>query len=334
MKNDNDNDERSKRLSLAGQSTLSVASLNSTSLEICELVYGEHGASYDVLERFYEASASELWFSACELYIYPFICACIPIFDMFRYENPLVTTTSRTMLTDILQISRQLSVVDVPRPLAVVYSFFRLQVPDYLSSPWIRALRAWTEIDDICESESFDGHRKTIVEHTLNILVFPDLHTDTGITPARLNSFPESGPSTPTSQRPSFHPIHPSLPIPGTSLTVPSPFHLKLRIITRLSFNEQGRITHHRDFWDVKDVMGLVPGVSLAQWIGSRLTARGLSYASRAWFKSTGEHGYATEADAEFKELENGLGPSSSPAAVYAHATRGDITDATVSNRE
>ncbi|KAJ3832651.1 hypothetical protein F5878DRAFT_634642 [Lentinula raphanica] len=311
MKNDNDNDERSKRLSLAGQSTLSVASLNSTSLEICELVYGEHGASYDVLERFYEASASELW-----------------------YENPLVTTTSRTMLTDILQISRQLSVVDVPRPLAVVYSFFRLQVPDYLSSPWIRALRAWTEIDDICESESFDGHRKTIVEHTLNILVFPDLHTDTGITPARLNSFPESGPSTPTSQRPSFHPIHPSLPIPGTSLTVPSPFHLKLRIITRLSFNEQGRITHHRDFWDVKDVMGLVPGVSLAQWIGSRLTARGLSYASRAWFKSTGELGYATEADAEFKELENGLGPSSSPAAAYAHATRGDITDATVSNRE
>ena len=51
--------------------------------------------------------------------------------------------------------------------------------------------------------------------------------------------------------------------------------------MTRLSFNEQGRITHHRDFWDVKDVLGLVPGVGLAQWISSRLVAQGLSMISR-----------------------------------------------------
>ena len=36
------------------------------------------------------------------------------------------------------------------------------------------------------------------------------------------------------------------------SLWPPSPFHLKLPIITRLAFNEAGKITHHRDFWDVK----------------------------------------------------------------------------------
>ena len=40
-------------------------------------------------------------------------------------------------------------------------------------------------------------------------------------------------------------------------------------------------MTHHRDFWDVKDLMGLIPGVSLVQWIMSRLTGAGLSYAAR-----------------------------------------------------
>ncbi|EAU84191.2 hypothetical protein CC1G_08121 [Coprinopsis cinerea okayama7 len=75
--------------------------------------------------------------------------------------------------------------------------------------------------------------------------------------------------------------VIPSVPIPGTSISVPSPLHSQLRIITRLTFNEQGLITHHRDIWDVKDVMGLVPGVSLAQWIGTRLAANGLSYLSR-----------------------------------------------------
>lgn len=48
-------------------------------------------------------------------------------------------------------------------------------------------------------------------------------------------------------------------------------------------FNEQGKITRHRDFWDVKDLLGLVPGVSLAQWIGTRLAGTGLSYLLRCW---------------------------------------------------
>ncbi|KAJ3998016.1 hypothetical protein F5050DRAFT_1873772 [Lentinula boryana] len=284
---DNAESSRSKRLSLAGQSTLSVSSLHSTALEICEIVYGEHATSYDAVERFYEASAIE----------------------------------------DI-----NLSVINLPRPLAVMYSFFRLQAPDHLSSPWIHALRAWTEIDDISETESFDGHRKTIVEHALNILIFPDIHTDTGTT-ARFNQYTESAPPTPSFQSPS-HPIHPSLPILGTSFTVPSPFHLKLRIITRFSFNEQGRITHHRDFWDVKDVMGLVPGVSLAQWIGTRLTARGLSYASRAWFRTSQLQSSATETDAEIRELENGRGLSSSPAVEYARSIQKEFADSTLSNHE
>jgi len=86
------------------------------------------------------------------------------------------------------------------------------------------------------------------------------------------------------------------LPIPRTSLSVPSPFHFTLHVNSKLSFNEQGRVIHHRDFWDLKDVIGLVPGMSLAQWIGTRVTARGLAYISRSWFGGRGgedlERGY------------------------------------------
>jgi len=115
---------------------------------------------------------------------------------------------------------------------------------------------------------------------------------------------------------PPFHiPISPALPIPGTSLTVPSPLHFKLRIITRLSFNEQGLVTHHRDIWDVKDVIGLVPGVSLAQWIGTRLAAVGLSYAAKFVPKSKGNIflGLAppknAPASTKAMDLEGGMAP-------------------------
>jgi len=38
---------------------------------------------------------------------------------------------------------------------------------------------------------------------------------------------------------------------------------------------------HHRDFWDVKDMLGLVPGVGLLQWISGRVAARTLGLISR-----------------------------------------------------
>lgn len=56
---DLDVDDNSKRLSLTGQSSLSVVSLHTTALEICQSVYGEQPSTYDAIERFYEASASE-----------------------------------------------------------------------------------------------------------------------------------------------------------------------------------------------------------------------------------------------------------------------------------
>lgn len=75
---------------------------------------------------------------------------------------------------------------------------------------------------------------------------------------------------------------HPVLAFRGLGL--PSPFHLQLRIITKLTFNEQGRVSAHRDFWDIRDLAGLVPGVPAAQYVLTRLAARTLAVAN--WFFS------------------------------------------------
>jgi hypothetical protein len=78
------------------------------------------------------------------------------------------------------------------------------------------------------------------------------------------------------------HTPQPYLSVPGLrKLNLPSPLHLKLHVLTRLSFNEQGRITRHRDFWDVRDVIGLVPGMTVAQWIGTRVAGHGISIATQ-----------------------------------------------------
>ncbi|KAF9462062.1 hypothetical protein BDZ94DRAFT_1298853, partial [Collybia nuda] len=224
-------------------SNMSLISVRATSLDVCEYVYGESLASMDAIGRYYEPNA--------------------------RYQNPILTATSRSVIADIHKLSRQLSAVDVPRPLAMLCTLFRLRLPQRLenSDPLFQGLRVWTEIGDICENESFDGHRKTIVEHTLNVLLLPGIHCNGHRPHGSTDSLVSTGSPVPQSR----HPTSPSLHVPGTSLSIPSPFHFRLHVITRLSFNEQGRVAHHRDFWDVKDVIGLVPGVSLAQWIGTRL---------------------------------------------------------------
>jgi len=166
----------------------------------------------------------------------------------------------------------------------------------------------------VCENESFgesaigssgassfgflnwplsDGHRRCIVEHTLNILLLPGLHAErylghmNAAHPYALTS--EAQRNSPNrSLHVSFSslsgPQQPSLPtltVPGIGVTLPSPLHLQLHVFTRLSFNEQGRIIHHRDVWDLKDLVGLIPGGMLSQWVASRLAARVLSAVSR-----------------------------------------------------
>ncbi|KAG9311761.1 hypothetical protein JVU11DRAFT_8004 [Chiua virens] len=76
-------------------------------------------------------------------------------------------------------------------------------------------------------------------------------------------------------------PTSPSFPIPGTPISVPSPLHLQLPVMTRLVFNEQGQITYHKDVWDVRDVVRLIPGVRPVLWIMARVGAWGLSWISQ-----------------------------------------------------
>ena len=128
-----------------------------------------------------------------------------------------------------------------------------------------------------------DGHRRNIVEHTVNVLFLPGLHSDSTRRKHTTSSslIPDSSSNQLLLGNQYPAPRDPRIFVPGTGLGLPSPLHLQLHILTRLSFNEQGRITHHRDIWDVKDVLGLVPGVSLAQWIGARLAATSLTIAAR-----------------------------------------------------
>lgn len=132
------------------------------------------------------------------------------------------------------------------------------------------------------------------MEHTVNILLLPGIHAE-----RYLGHMNAAHPHAPTSEAQrntpsrSLHmsfssvggPQPTSLAVPGVGVSLPSPLHLQLHVFTRLSFNEQGRIIHHRDVWDLKDLVCLFPGGMLTQWVASRLAARALSAICRlgAW---------------------------------------------------
>lgn len=125
---------------------------------------------------------------------------------------------------------------------------------------------------------ALDGHKKSFVEYKLNILFFPDLHATYRIPKTLMLRRP---PSSPDSQLSLSVPASPSLPIPGTLFSAPSPLHFQLPVMTRLCFNEQGQITYHRDIWDFRDVVRLIPGVRVVLWIMARAGAWGLSWISQ-----------------------------------------------------
>jgi len=177
-----------------------------------------------------------------------------------------------------------------------------------------------------------DGHHRTIVEHTLHVLFLPRFHNeqvsqtishaDEQLRQLSMASYFDPSPLSSTSYP------QPKLTIAGISL--PSPMHFQLRVLTRLSMNEQGRITHHRDFWDVKDLLGLIPGVSLAQWITTRITGYSLSMLGRFGMWVFGGSGRQGGEKREGGDVE--IGPptigrvtrsnSVSSAAAYARHVR------------
>lgn len=250
----------------------SIIARHTVAIDVCNLVYGHTDpVSWNALSRFYEADAV--------------------------YENPVITATSRDSIGDIHSLSQYLSELDAPKPTSLLRNLLGLaRIPTDRES-WFQISRMWTEVDDVCENESFDGHRRCIVEHTLNILLLPGLHAERSLGhmnaahPYALTSEAQRN-SASRSLHVSFSsvggPQQPSLPtltVPGIGVTLPSPLHLQLHVFTRLSFNEQGRIIHHRDVWDLKDLVSLIPGGMLSQWVASRLAARVLSAISRlgAW---------------------------------------------------
>ncbi|KAG2091833.1 uncharacterized protein F5147DRAFT_722970 [Suillus discolor] len=239
-------------------SELSMVTCNPLTYQVCDFVYDNSPSTsfLDTAELFYETRAG-------------------------HYENPLITATSRTLIADIHALVRQFSIVDIPKPSKIFSALLpRVFIKESVSSdPWFRVLRIWSEIEEFNESESFDGHKRSIVEHTLNILFFPDLHMGFKMPKSLSLRTTESTPASETVHELSL--VTPSLPVPGTPFAVPSPLHLQLHVITCLSFNEQGRITYHRDVWDMRDVIGLVPGMHIAQWILGRAGAWGLSWIAK-----------------------------------------------------
>ncbi|OSX59337.1 hypothetical protein POSPLADRAFT_1059531 [Postia placenta MAD-698-R-SB12] len=304
------------------QSGTSIATrAPSTALDICDLVYGPTIPAWDVIERFYELNA--------------------------LYENPLVTASSRTVISDIHALASQLAKLDVPKPIALLCSLFGLSREGGLHESWFKVSSMWHEVTSVSESDSFgehvvgsrrspplvvsralhhtvservvnvaqctDGHQRIIVEHTLHVDLLPGLvGQDTGST----HSLPS------TSSQLSLSVPRPAASFRGRGTGAqnprPSILHLSLPILTRLSFNDAGKITHHRDFWDVKDLLGLFPGMSLAQWITTRLIAqgiRGIMGASRMLASSR----WSRKSDnPDARDEEEGL----SPVAAYARAVK------------
>jgi hypothetical protein len=177
-----------------------------------------------------------------------------------------------------------------------------------------------------------DGHHRTIVEHTLHVVFLPGLHEkQASQTPSQADQHLRQL-STASHFDSSVFPStqYPQSKLSIAGINLPSPMHFQLRVLTRLSMNEQGRITHHRDFWDVKDLLGLVPGVSLAQWITTRITGYSLSLLGKFGMWVFGGPGGRAADQGEGSDVE--IGPpaigrvtrsnSVSSAAAYARHVR------------
>jgi hypothetical protein len=75
-----------------------------------------------------------------------------------RYENPLITATSRALISDIHALTRCCCSVDVPRPLSVLHAALKIRARPSTKlddDPLFKAIRVWAEVDDISETESF-----------------------------------------------------------------------------------------------------------------------------------------------------------------------------------
>ncbi|KAF7967992.1 hypothetical protein HWV62_32405 [Athelia sp. TMB] len=292
----------------ASKSSMSLFSArHATALEVCDVLYGpaHDPAALDAIQRFYEAGA-----------IPPRPARAARPADRRRYENPFVAAPSRALIADLHALARALATVDVPTPRAALGALFPFLRGD---GRWFRALRVWSEIGDVCESESFDGHRRAVVSHTLHILLLPGLHA----APAHAASPTPSGTALSVAHSPaaSFLSLPSSPPSPHahtppqTLLGLPSPLHRTLPLHTHLAFNDAGRITAHRDVLDVRDALSLLPGGAAAGWVLARIAGRAAGLLGHAiGVRARGREGERW--GEERKEEEGEEGPTVDVAVV------------------
>ena len=72
-----------------------------------------------------------------------------------RYENPVITATSRDSIGDIHSLSQYLSELDAPKPTSLLRNLLGLARISTDRESWFQISRMWTEVDDVCENESF-----------------------------------------------------------------------------------------------------------------------------------------------------------------------------------
>jgi len=182
------------------------------------------------------------------------------------YENPWLSAADRDTIVDIHTLATKIASLGSKRPFGVILGEREIGRP----------IQFWSEVGEICEAETFDGNRTSIIEHTVHVLVLPGIHT--------MVSRCQHGNSLSNSTQPSLR-----IRVPFAGALVPgwSPLHLKLKLLTRLSFNESGLVTRHRDFVDVKDMLTMIPGFAAVQWFGSSLMGRILGSVSSVLFRGT-----------------------------------------------
>ncbi len=86
-----------------------------------------------------------------------------------------------------------------------------------------------------------DRSRKVYLEHKFHLLVLPGLHDQSSLRRSTLGGL-----------RTSSH-FRTSARLKWFSF-LPSPLHFRLRVTSRFTFNDAGRVTYHRDLWDIKDI--------------------------------------------------------------------------------
>ncbi|KAI5481534.1 hypothetical protein MNV49_004291 [Pseudohyphozyma bogoriensis] len=143
----------------------------------------------------------------------------------------------------------------------------------------------WTELGEICESQSYDGTRTIIIQHTIYLTLLPGLDAQAHSTPTFGTNFQSfysySAPQTPYSTEPntpgpefqfatqthtveasegaSSWPLASLLSKLGPKAVARRLTTVHLKLHSRLVFNELGKIIQHEDTWGLKELIESLP---------------------------------------------------------------------------